>query len=238
MIRRILFVCSGNTCRSSMAETLLRDKLAHCSSGWSGDVVVESAGVSATPGDPASRFACEAMKARGLDLSGHRARKLTEEDIVGADLIVTMTRAHKRVVLAMVPSAYPKVFTLRELSGIVSADPARQQEYRELREKVGQRLSQSEAAQKRAELDATRKELLEHLTLLDAERIRQGQKVAGEISEELDLLEKKAGPSPDISDPFGRDLDTYSACAAEIASHLDALLDYVAKDAGDSPGGK
>lgn len=234
MIRRVLFVCSGNTCRSSMAETLFRHKLAHHPAGWSGDVVVESAGVSAATGDPASQHAREAMAARGLDLTCHRAHRLTAEDIQGADLVIAMTRAHKRAALALAPSALARMYTLKELAGLMAADPERRREYLELREKLEQRLLESGHARKVAELDKSRRELLERLAKLDDERNRLGQKMASELSPEINRLEAMAGEVLDVGDPFGRDLKTYSQCADEIESHLEALLNYI-EEAAQGP---
>jgi protein-tyrosine-phosphatase len=86
----ILFVCSGNTCRSVMAKYLLLSKippaLRKC-------LTVESAGVSVTESrSPASERAIEALSEWGIDASAHRAQKLTEEMVSDADLILTMTR--------------------------------------------------------------------------------------------------------------------------------------------------
>lgn len=88
---RILFVCTGNTCRSPMAEALARHALEE--RGWS-EVEVESAGVSTTSGLPASDGALAAAEAGGFDLSGHRSAQLTRDRIERADLVLVMTPAH------------------------------------------------------------------------------------------------------------------------------------------------
>lgn len=77
---------------------------------------VSSAGINALDNMPASPEAVEVMRRAGIDLSGHRAQRLTKESVAAADLVVTMTRSHKETVLAMVPEAGNKVFTLRELA--------------------------------------------------------------------------------------------------------------------------
>jgi protein-tyrosine-phosphatase len=88
---RILLVCSGNTCRSPMAEVLLRRALED--RGWK-QVEVRSAGVSAYPGAPATDGALRAAKRHGLDLDEHRSTPLDRSMIEWADLILTMTPTH------------------------------------------------------------------------------------------------------------------------------------------------
>jgi protein-tyrosine phosphatase len=88
---RLLFVCTGNTCRSPMAEAIARELASD--RGWA-HVQVGSAGVAAFDGSPASGGALRAAEAHGLDLSGHRARRLTHEQAHGADLILTMSPDH------------------------------------------------------------------------------------------------------------------------------------------------
>ena len=88
---RLLFVCTGNTCRSPMAEAIARRRLGE--RGWS-QVEVASAGVAAFPGSPASGGAVRVARSRGLDLSDHASTPLTPELARDADLILTMTSSH------------------------------------------------------------------------------------------------------------------------------------------------
>ncbi len=88
---RILLVCTGNTCRSPMAEALLRREL---EARGVEDVVVESAGTGAWEGVPASEGSYLVALEHGLDLSAHRSRLLTREMVDGATLILTMSRSH------------------------------------------------------------------------------------------------------------------------------------------------
>jgi protein-tyrosine-phosphatase len=90
MSTHILFVCTGNTCRSPMAEALLRE--AATARGL--DVVVSSAGAGAWDGAPVSEGAYLVGLENGLDLSNHRARLLTREIVRGADLILVMSGHH------------------------------------------------------------------------------------------------------------------------------------------------
>jgi len=113
----ILFVCSGNTCRSPMAEALAKAALAK-KLGVTIDelekkgITVASAGSFAIPGARATPQAVEALKGLGADLTRHRSRPLTVELIHQADVIFTMSRAHAAAVLALVPSAMEKTVTL------------------------------------------------------------------------------------------------------------------------------
>lgn len=88
---RLLFVCTGNTCRSPMAEAIARHRIEEL--GWT-QVEVSSAGVAAFPGGPASEGAQRAASARGLDVSDHSSTSLTAEVAADADLILTMSASH------------------------------------------------------------------------------------------------------------------------------------------------
>jgi protein-tyrosine-phosphatase len=88
---RILIVCTGNTCRSPMAEALLRKRL---TAAGRPDLLVESAGTGAWDGAPASEGSYLVSLEQGVDLSEHRARMLTRPMVDQADLVLAMSRPH------------------------------------------------------------------------------------------------------------------------------------------------
>lgn len=98
MSYNLLFVCTGNTCRSPMAAALARHLLAERGVA---DVEVASAGTSAWPGSPASEEVPAVLEEVGVELSEHAARELTAERVEWADLILVMGAHHKAMVEAL-----------------------------------------------------------------------------------------------------------------------------------------
>ncbi len=102
-----LLVCTGNICRSPMAEGLLGQRLA----GRGVDATVHSAGL-VTENQPASDHGVDAMARRGIDISGHRSRRLDAGMVAGADLVVGMERQHVREAAVLAPGT-PGAYTVR-----------------------------------------------------------------------------------------------------------------------------
>lgn len=118
---KILFVCTGNTCRSPMAAALAQKVFADAGI----EVETASAGLQVYTAAPASRHAVSVMQAQGLDISAHRARLLTRVMTDDAELILTMTRGHKDALTSAFPQAVKKTRTLGEYAGAASeiSDP-------------------------------------------------------------------------------------------------------------------
>ena len=110
---KIMFVCTGNTCRSAMAhhmlEKMVEDKK---------DIEVYSCGIYADSGEPSTYNAIEIMKEYGIDMKNHRASNIKETNIEQMDLILCSTVSHKQLVLNMYPDLVGKVYTIKEYVGI------------------------------------------------------------------------------------------------------------------------
>jgi protein-tyrosine phosphatase len=116
----ILVVCTGNICRSPMAEGFLRSLLGD--RGAAG-IDVSSVGTSGWDGSPATDEAVEAGLERGIDISRHRARRLHPTHVLDAHLVIGMTAAHRDRAVGMIPEAHGRSFTLKELVRLLEALP-------------------------------------------------------------------------------------------------------------------
>ena len=137
----LLFVCSGNTCRSPMAAALARKVIAEHAGVSQADLgeqsyEVVSAGTFAMPGMKATPQAAEAVAGLGGDLSGHRSQPLTVELINRADWIVTMSRSHAETVVSLVPSAIARTVALDPQGDIEDPIGSDVAHYRQLAEQM------------------------------------------------------------------------------------------------------
>jgi protein-tyrosine phosphatase len=117
---RVLIVCTGNTCRSPLAEVALRRALGELAP----KVEIRSAGTGALDGTPASSGARGAAKAAGLDLEGHTSRRLSAELLDGVDLVLLMDPRDRARVRALDPEAADQAFGLAGFGRPESADQA------------------------------------------------------------------------------------------------------------------
>lgn len=108
-IKKILFVCTANICRSPMSEVILKEKLRK--NGITG-ISVSSAGLMDMGGGKAKEEALKTIESLGVDISYHRSRHLTADMVKDADMIVVMESDHRDKILNKYPEAKDKVFLL------------------------------------------------------------------------------------------------------------------------------
>lgn len=111
---RILTVCTGNICRSPVAERLLQD-------GLGDEVEARSAGVRALVGDPIHPGMAVHLEREGVGTGAFEARQVAPADVRDADLVLALTRAHRALLVQLAPAALRRSFTLLEFARIVAS---------------------------------------------------------------------------------------------------------------------
>lgn len=137
---KVLFTCTGNICRSAMAEWMLREKLKE--EGLEGKVEVDSAGTMSMFGNEPSKNARKVMEEIGIDISSHRSKQISRSLLREADLILAMARHHKDALRFLVPRSEGKLFLLSEFVGEGEKDiedpfGGSIEEYRKCRDEIG-----------------------------------------------------------------------------------------------------
>ena len=216
-MKRFLFICTGNTCRSPLAQALLKEKRP--------DLEVKSAGVNALPGMDASEGTLSVLKEKGIELQ-HSSSQVDEELMDWADIVLTLTTSHKNVLIKQFPHFVDKINTLKEYAYVDDEETNKylqllQHHYAELELKQAQFLADHkekiEQLNKRSDVDA--KNELNDLAI-------QLQNLIKEDRREIERLEMKI-PTCDISDPFGGNTDIYRKTADEIEKAIKKMIEKI-----------
>lgn len=187
-------------------------------------IKVISAGTSAVDGSPAAKEAVAVMDERGIDLTGHRSRPLTTELVREADLILTMTREQKKWVLNFCPSAFGRVFTLKEY---ILENQGQGQEFEELAGHVRRLEEKVEDfyVKNGPEIEALKMEYEDYTQKLRKieEQLLKYEEDFAELTrverEKIAQLEK--GQSMlEVADPFGHGIEVYAGCADELEDNI------------------
>ena len=107
---KVMFICTGNICRSAMGQALLEKRVKELNK----NIEVYSSGIYAYTGDKATNHAISIMKNYNVDLENHRATYIKETDIIEMDLILCATKNHKDIILEEYPKLQNKVYTIKE----------------------------------------------------------------------------------------------------------------------------
>ncbi|MFC0525228.1 low molecular weight protein arginine phosphatase [Pontibacillus salicampi] len=201
-MKNILFICTGNTCRSPMAEAVLKEKKPA--------FPVKSAGIFAHKGARLSKGSEEVLKQRGLDIN-HSSQPVTHDLMRWADIILTMTKEHKQSLMLEYPNYGPFIFTLKEYV-VENGDnqwELLKQAYSTLEDKKAVFLQKN-----KKKYDSS---------------IELEQALHKELSEEVELIKEIESnlPNVDISDPFGGNMSVYEKTLAEIEKHIELLIQTI-----------
>lgn len=197
----VLMVCTGNVCRSPLAELLLKEQ---CSDVQS--ITVHSAGIRAltdAPMDPTSQLMAQSL---GIEsgFQEHRGRQLNAEFAEGSDLILTMTRNQRRAVVELAPRTTKRVFTLREFARLAAA---------------------TTDSDLRDELSST--DTANPTNRTTAERLRAGVRAAALTRSDIEA--PMSPVDDDVVDPYRESTEIYEDSTQQLAPAVGSVSQYFSR---------
>ena len=223
----VLFVCTGNTCRSAMAQGIAK-KMIQSDPQRYGHIKVASAGTYSQEGDPASEYAQLVAKEHGIDLSNFVSQQVGSALLGEADLVLAMTGNHKMMLNTLNPEAMDKIFLLKEfeLGENVNA----------LNIEASKLMEQYGAV--RENFVKSNQERLNELDHLNQTNPKKAEKLFNQLNEELyqqisgidqrlKEIEIKL-QQMEVSDPFGGNKRDYQHCYQELEKSIATVLEKLA----------
>lgn len=225
----VLFVCTGNTCRSAMAQGIAKALIKKEPERYR-QIKVASAGTYTTEGEAASELAREVASEHGVDLASFGSQQVTPQLLENADLVLAMTGSHKKLLNTLAPQAVDKIYLLKEY------------EYGDDVNALNMRLAKlfEDYGAVRENFVKGNQEKLKQLDKMNetnpqaAEKLFQqlnGELAAGvkEMDEEINAIHEKL-KSMEVPDPFGGNKAEYEICYDELAKSIKIIFDKLIDD--------
>lgn len=231
MGKKILFVCTGNTCRSSMAEVIALKIIGENPEKFP-DTFVTSAGTYAVEGVPANNHAIEIAEEKGINLKDFHSKPITPELLNEADLILTMTNTHKQELLKLAPEVKDKVFLLKEYTNYLKQGENIQTKIEKIYININTKQKEflEKHKNKLQELEKRKEELEKELgkVMFQMDMLQEQLEVTIQKERNELLAIEKELSSLEVRDPFGQPLEVYRDSYHELYEAIEKVLERIA----------